>query len=68
MVEKSLEKEVTFGLEPEWWQGKEVGEEDPRWEEEQVHRLWTGNELASPKNVKKVIVDGASDGVEAVSV
>ena len=68
MVEKPSEKEVTFGLKPEWWPGKDIGEEGPRWEEEQVHRLRPGNELASLKNVKKVTVDGASDGVGAVSV
>ena len=68
MVEKPSEKEVTFGLKPEWWPGKDIGEEGPRWEEEQVNRLGPGNELANLKNIKKVAMGRASDGVGAVSV
>lgn len=68
MVEKPSEKEVTFGLKPEWWPGKDTGEEGTRWEEEQVHRLQAGNELANLKNLKNVMVGRASNGVGAVSV
>lgn len=40
-----------------------IGEEGCRQEEEQVHRLQAGNELAGLNNLKKVSVDRASDGV-----
>ena len=50
MVEKPSEKEVTFGLMPESWPGKDIGEEGPRWEEEQVNRLQAGNKLTNLKN------------------
>ena len=54
---------MTFGLKPEWWPGKDTGEEGTRWEEEQVCRVQAGNELANLKNLKNVTVGRASDGV-----